>query len=80
MAENQEVLVAPDFIQKIVEGETGIVDMIEQRFADHPVIILDVALAEGLARVKAPTGPGVQALGRLVRLSRVVPASTERDT
>ena len=76
MNEDQEVLVAPDFIQKIVEGETGIVDMIEQRFAGLPVIILDIALADGLDRVTQPTCDGVHALARLIRVGHVIP--TER--
>ncbi len=76
MNEVQEIMVAADYVQKIAEGETAIVDMIEERFAGQRVIILDVVLADGLERAQAPTPEGMHALARLVRLGQVIP--TER--
>ena len=72
MEDTPQVMIAADIVRQVVEGDTRALTILQERFAGHRVVLLDVCLCEGLESAEAPTAEGLSALAALIRMADLV--------
>ena len=67
--EDSQILVASDYIQSIVEGQTDIVDGLVKIALRNDIVLMKAVICEGLEKTENSTADGLHGLGRLIAAS-----------